>query len=62
MQVFGGDVDNEKSEETILCVCMQDELQTNPFLRPQEPALQAYTGKKDPVEVLGTLRKKKDSF
>ena len=44
------------------CWNLQDELQTNPFLRPEEPALQAYTGKKDPVEVLGALRKKKDKF
>lgn len=44
------------------CWNLQDELQTNPFLRPEEPALQAYTGKKDPVEVLGALRKKKDKL
>ena len=41
---------------------LQDELQTNPFLRPEKPALQAYAGAKDPVEVLGVLRKKKDVF
>ena len=41
---------------------MQDELRTNPFLRAEEPALQAYTGKKDRVEVLGALRKSKDNF
>ena len=44
------------------CRHVQDELQFNPFLRPEEPALQAYTGKKDPVEVLGALRKRKDNF
>ena len=41
---------------------LQDELRTNPFMRPEEPALQAYTGKKDPVEILGALRQRKDKF
>ena len=51
------------ASQTVMYRCaLQDELQTNPFLRPTEPALQAYTGEKDPVQVLGALRKKKDKF
>lgn len=40
--------------------CEQEELAYNPFLRCREPALAAFTGKSDPVDVLGWTRKLKD--
>ena len=43
-------------------VWSQEELTINPFLRTKEAALQEFTGKSDPVEVLAALRKAKDSF
>jgi hypothetical protein len=43
--------------------CLQDELSFNPFLRIAQPEVIAYCGgASDPVEVLATLRKKKDGF
>ncbi|KAK9811025.1 hypothetical protein WJX73_007364 [Symbiochloris irregularis] len=39
---------------------LQEELQYNPFLRCKEPALQKFTGKTDPVDVIGQTRKLKD--
>ena len=39
---------------------MQEELSYNPFLRCREPALAAFTGCKDPVQVLGVTRQRKD--
>ena len=41
---------------------MQEELKINPFLRPNDPDLKAFTGKSEPVDVLYALRKAKDSF
>lgn len=38
------------------------EKQTNPFMRCQEPVVQAFTGKTDPAEVFGELRRRKDNF
>ncbi len=42
--------------------CLQEELKFNPFLRCETPGLQAFTGLKDPVEVIGATRKAKDKF
>ena len=43
--------------------CAQDELSFNPFLRIAQPEVVAYCGGgSDPVEVLASLRKKKDGF
>ncbi|KAI1883933.1 hypothetical protein AGOR_G00221180 [Albula goreensis] len=39
-----------------------DEFDYNPFLRLTEKAVQKFTGKTDPVEVLRVLRKEKDIF
>ncbi|KAJ2356110.1 Cytoplasmic glyoxalase II [Coemansia erecta] len=39
-----------------------EELDTNPFMRVNQPALQKATGKTDPVEVLAAVRKMKDNF
>ncbi|KAJ2366860.1 Cytoplasmic glyoxalase II [Coemansia sp. RSA 2610] len=39
-----------------------EELETNPFMRVDQPALQTATGKADPVEVLAAIRKLKDNF
>ncbi|KAJ1776772.1 Cytoplasmic glyoxalase II [Coemansia sp. RSA 1824] len=39
-----------------------EELDTNPFMRVDQPALQKATGKTDPVEVLAAVRKMKDNF
>lgn len=54
---------------TSMCNCnndhmpvVQEELRTNPFLRCDQPALAAYTGKSDPRGVLAELRRRKDSF
>ena len=41
---------------------VQEEQTINPFLRTEEPALQRFTGASNPVEILGALRKAKDSF
>ena len=38
------------------------ELQVNPFLRCHTPALQAATGKTDPVQVLAELRQRRNQF
>lgn len=38
----------------------QEELTFNPFLRCQTPELAAFTGKSDPIDVLGQTRKLKD--
>ncbi|KAM9779829.1 hydroxyacylglutathione hydrolase-like protein [Neosynchiropus ocellatus] len=39
-----------------------EEFDYNPFLRLSEEAVQKFTGKTDPVEVLKVLRKEKDKF
>ncbi|KAJ1951841.1 Cytoplasmic glyoxalase II [Linderina pennispora] len=39
-----------------------EELATNPFMRVDQPALQAVTGETDPVKVLGAIRRLKDRF
>ncbi|KAG2455216.1 HAGHL protein, partial [Polypterus senegalus] len=41
---------------------LEDEFQYNPFLRLSEEAVQKFTGKTDPVEVLSILRAEKDKF
>ncbi|XP_057254128.1 hydroxyacylglutathione hydrolase-like protein isoform X1 [Pezoporus wallicus] len=41
---------------------LQEEFLYNPFLRVTEEAVQKFTGKTDPVEVLRTLRTEKDNF
>ncbi|KAJ1917490.1 Cytoplasmic glyoxalase II [Mycoemilia scoparia] len=41
---------------------IKEEWATNPFLRVREPALIASTGKTDPIDVLGAIRKLKDAF
>ncbi len=38
------------------------EKKTNPFLRWHVPAVQAFTGKTEPAEVFGELRRRKDNF
>eukprot|EP00271_Cylindrocystis_brebissonii_P016368 TRINITY_DN3983_c0_g1_i1.p1 TRINITY_DN3983_c0_g1~~TRINITY_DN3983_c0_g1_i1.p1 ORF type:complete len:258 (+),score=79.20 TRINITY_DN3983_c0_g1_i1:208-981(+) len=38
------------------------ELQFNPFMRCRDPALQAATGKSDPIEVMAELRRLKNEF
>ncbi|OMJ18207.1 Hydroxyacylglutathione hydrolase cytoplasmic [Smittium culicis] len=38
------------------------ELETNPFMRVTDPAIQKVTGETDPVKVLGALRSMKDRF
>ena len=40
----------------------QAEKTFNPFLRCDEPALQAFAGSKDPVDVLAAVRRAKDNF
>merc|ERR1712087_82962 len=39
-----------------------EEMQYNPFMRVRESAVQSHAGMKDPVEVMGFLRKEKDNF
>ncbi|KAF9967964.1 hypothetical protein BGZ65_012844, partial [Modicella reniformis] len=39
-----------------------EELLCNPFLRVNEPALQAFTGKADPIDVMHVLRELKNNF
>ncbi|KAF9930057.1 hypothetical protein FBU30_000894 [Linnemannia zychae] len=39
-----------------------EELLMNPFLRVNEPSLQEFTGKTDPIDVMHDLRKSKDNF
>ncbi|KAF9106901.1 hypothetical protein BGX27_008948 [Mortierella sp. AM989] len=39
-----------------------EELLCNPFLRVNEPALQAFTGKTDPIDVMHVLRELKNNF
>ncbi len=41
---------------------LRRELQTNPFLRADDPAMQARWGGSDPVETFAALRAAKDSF
>lgn len=53
---------HEGSDLTHTLCHLQDELKFNPFLRCQTPGLQAFTGKQDPVDVIGATRKAKDSF
>lgn len=39
-----------------------DELKFNPFMRVHEENVKKYTGKSDPVDVMGALRQDKDKF
>ncbi|KAJ2162959.1 Cytoplasmic glyoxalase II [Coemansia sp. RSA 552] len=39
-----------------------EELDTNPFMRVRQPALQQATGETDPVKVLAAVRRMKDNF
>lgn len=41
---------------------LQEEFLYNPFLRVTEEAVQKFTGRKEPVEVLRALRTEKDNF
>ncbi|MEQ2223978.1 hypothetical protein ILYODFUR_002652 [Ilyodon furcidens] len=41
---------------------LKEEFDYNPFLRLSEKAVQKFTGKTDPVEVMRVLRKEKDKF
>ncbi|XP_031562767.1 hydroxyacylglutathione hydrolase, mitochondrial-like [Actinia tenebrosa] len=38
------------------------EFKFNPFMRVREESLKKYTGKSDPIDVMGALRKEKDNF
>ncbi|CAF0730074.1 unnamed protein product [Adineta ricciae] len=39
-----------------------DELKFNPFMRTNQASVQAFTGKKDPVECMAELRERKNKF
>lgn len=39
-----------------------EEIETNPFMRVSQPAVQAFAKSDDPVTVMGTLRATKDNF
>lgn len=39
-----------------------DELKFNPFMRTNQPNVQAFTGKRDPVECMAELRERKNRF
>ncbi|OLY85611.1 Hydroxyacylglutathione hydrolase cytoplasmic [Smittium mucronatum] len=41
---------------------IKTELETNPFMRVNQPGIQKFTGETDPVKVLGVLRSMKDRF
>ncbi|XP_053326629.1 hydroxyacylglutathione hydrolase-like protein [Spea bombifrons] len=41
---------------------LEEEFHYNPFMRLKEEAVQKFTGKMDPVEVMRVLRKEKDNF
>lgn len=45
-----------------IVVHAQAEKTFNPFLRCDQPALQAFAGSKDPVDVLAAVRRAKDNF
>ncbi|KAI8323720.1 hydroxyacylglutathione hydrolase [Martensiomyces pterosporus] len=51
-----------KDLECTMPSTIAEELATNPFMRVNQPALQKATGKTNPAEVLGAVRKLKDSF
>lgn len=41
---------------------MEEEWQTNPFLRIDSPAIRTFTGATDPVAVMRAVRKGKDEW
>lgn len=41
---------------------INSELETNPFMRVSQPGVMAYSGVKDPVDVLRIVRQRKDEF
>ncbi len=41
---------------------VQEELDTNPFVRVHAPEIQASTGESDPVQVMAVLRERKNNF
>ncbi len=41
---------------------LERELRTNPFMRCTDPAVQAFTGKSDPLQVFTELRRRKDTW
>ncbi|KAI8871853.1 putative hydroxyacyl glutathione hydrolase [Ramicandelaber brevisporus] len=55
---------NEAANATEITVpgTIENELKANPFMRVHEPALQASTGKTDPIDVMAKLRELKNNF
>jgi len=39
-----------------------DELKFNPFMRTNQPSVQAFTGKTDPIACMAELRERKNKF
>ncbi|KAF9292186.1 hypothetical protein BGZ88_006476 [Linnemannia elongata] len=53
---------SDESVKSTIPGTIGEELLTNPFLRVNEPSLQAFTGKNDPIDVMHALRELKNNF
>ena len=63
MQEYVADIDakRDRGEATVPTV-LKRELETNPFLRADDPAMMAKWGGEEPHETFAALRAAKDSF
>ncbi|ERN04245.1 hypothetical protein AMTRI_Chr08g210090 [Amborella trichopoda] len=55
-------MEQRKANEPTIPSTIEDELETNPFMRVDLPQLQAHLGYSSPVEALTELRQKKDNW
>ncbi|KAJ1742695.1 Cytoplasmic glyoxalase II [Coemansia sp. RSA 1086] len=61
-QALKAKVDRCATQQCTMPSTIAEELETNPFMRVDQPALQKATGQTDPVQVLAAVRKMKDNF
>mgnify|MGYP003665463899 CR=1 FL=1 len=63
LQVYAREIDDKRARgEPTVPTRLDRELATNPFLRADEPALQAQWGGEDPAQTFAALRAGKDNF
>ncbi|PFX29497.1 Hydroxyacylglutathione hydrolase, mitochondrial [Stylophora pistillata] len=56
------DTNKREANEPTVPSSIGDEFKFNPFMRVHEENVKKYTGKSDPVDVMGALRQDKDKF
>ena len=63
LQAYAQEIDDKRARgEPTVPTRLDRELATNPFLRADEPALQAQWGGEDPAQTFAALRAGKDNF